>query len=321
MALAAEGDSRLAGCLVSTPTVRAAGGVLWRIAPDGDGESVEVALIHRPRYDDWSLPKGKLSAGESEVDGAIREVLEETGFRPKLGRSLGETRYMKEQDGIRVPKVVRWWAMEALGGRFTPGREVDALEWVTIAQAHEQVTRDTDRDVLERFVRGSAPARMILLVRHARAGDRTRWSGDDAERPLDACGRAQASALVRFLTHFEPGRIVSADNARCTQTVEPLSRSIGLPIEQDPILSETTYPGREDEAIHFVRQVDGNDGAVVLCTQGGVIPDLVQRLADADDVDIDDIPPRKASTWALTFQADRMVAAEYFAPPVVAECG
>lgn len=301
-------------------TIRAAGGVLWRPAAGPAGETVEVAVIHRPRYDDWSLPKGKLSPGETEVDGAIREVMEETGHRVKLGRSIGETRYLKEQDGIAVPKVVRWWAMEATGGRFTPGREVDSLEWLSTAEAHERVTRDTDRDVLDRFVRGPAPTRMVLLVRHARAGDRAHWQGDDRDRPLDDCGYAQADGLVRFLTHFEPTVILSADNARCRQTVEPLSRAISVPIEMHPVLSEVAYPGREDEAIDIVRKVDGLGGAAVICSQGDVIPDLVARLAGEDDVDAPTIAPKKASTWALTFEEQRLVAADYFAPPTVAPC-
>src|SRR5690349_18691345 len=98
--------------MAGSGTIRAAGGVLWREGTDGGPEpGVEVAVIHRPRYDDWSLPKGKLAGAESEVDGAIREVLEETGFHVRLGRALGESRYLKEQGGILRPKVVRWWAM------------------------------------------------------------------------------------------------------------------------------------------------------------------------------------------------------------------
>jgi 8-oxo-dGTP diphosphatase len=113
---------------------------------------VEVALVHRPRYDDWSLPKGKLAAGESEIDGAVREVLEETGFHARVGRSLGETRYLKEQDRVMRPKVVRWWAMEATNGAFVPTREVDDLRWLDPAEARGMLTRPTDRQLLDRFI-------------------------------------------------------------------------------------------------------------------------------------------------------------------------
>ncbi len=128
---------------MSEGTIRAAGGVLWRNAADADGPAaIEVAIIHRQRYDDWSLPKGKLAAGEREVDGAIREVLEETGYHVRLGRSLGETRYQKVDSGAAREKVVRWWAMEAASGGFGPTREVDELRWLTLGEAHDALTRD-----------------------------------------------------------------------------------------------------------------------------------------------------------------------------------
>src|SRR5690606_11312898 len=114
--------------LVTGPPIRAAGGVLWRHAP-GDGGRVEVAVIHRPRYDDWSLPKGKLAAGESELEAAVREIREETGFHVRVGRPLGVTRYSKETVSGARPKVVRWWAMQGEGGGFSPTREVDDLVW------------------------------------------------------------------------------------------------------------------------------------------------------------------------------------------------
>jgi broad specificity phosphatase PhoE/8-oxo-dGTP pyrophosphatase MutT (NUDIX family) len=302
---------------VTGPTIRAAGGVLWRVHPDGEG--VQVAVIHRPRYDDWSLPKGKLATGETETDCAMREVLEETGFHARLGRGLGETRYLKQADGSARPKVVRWWAMEAMAGAFVPTREVDRLEWLSLGEAHERLTRDTDRALLDRFVRGSLPARTVLLVRHASAGSRSRWTGDDRERPLDDCGMAQAEALVRPLSHFDPTEIVSADYVRCVQTAEPLAEAMVMPIRQMPVLSEVGYPGNESQAVELLRAGDPN-GVLVACSQGDVIPDLLERLARADDVDLPRAPSGKGSTWALTFHNRRLVAAEHFPPPAPPPC-
>ena len=151
--------------------IRAAGGVVWRQASSPDGEvTVEVAIIHRPRYDDLSLPKGKLAIGESDLEGAVREVLEETGFHVRVGRPLGETRYDKSTSGGSRQKVIRWWAMQAEEGAFSATREVDELHWLSLAEASAQLTRATDREVLERFARGVAPSRTVLLVRHASAG-------------------------------------------------------------------------------------------------------------------------------------------------------
>jgi len=304
--------------MTESDTIRAAGGVLWREATTDMADSaVEVAIIHRPRYGDWTLPKGKLAAGESEVDGAIREVLEETGHRIRLGRALGETRYFKEQGGFLRPKVVRWWAMEASGGGFTPNREVDELRWVTLAEAHEALTRETDRELLERFVRGPAPTREVLVVRHASAGSRSGWIGDDRLRPLDESGYRQAEELVRLLAHFDPTEIVSADFVRCRQTVEPLAEALGLEVRETPIVSEEGYPGHEAEAVELLRSVGGPHHTSVVCSQGDVIPDLLARIATADSVDLPPEPSKKGSTWALTFQLDRLIGCEYFPPPMV----
>lgn len=303
-------------------TIRAAGGVLWREASTEIGEpGVEVAVIHRPRYGDWSLPKGKLAAGEREIAGAIREVLEETGYRVRLGRALGETRYFKEQGGSLHPKVVRWWAMEAAGGTFTPSREVDDLHWVSLSEAHERLTRETDRELLERFVRGPAPSRVVLLARHASAGSRTQLDGDDRLRPLDECGHRQAEELVRLLAHFDPTEILAADVVRCRQTVQPLAQALGLEIRETPLVSEPGYPGHEEEATALLRTVGAPHRTSVICSQGDVIPDLLARIAADDAVDLPSTGSKKASTWALTFQGPRLVGAEYFPPPSIPGCG
>ncbi len=111
--------------------------------------------MHRPRYDDWSLPKGKVDDGETVLEAAVREVLEETGHRARPGRPLGEVRYqVAGRDGRARDKVVHYWAMEAEGGAFAAGDEVDALRWLPPEQAAPLLTRDQDRDVLARFLAG-----------------------------------------------------------------------------------------------------------------------------------------------------------------------
>ncbi len=306
------------------PSIRAAGGVVWRRVDGVDGESgVEVAVIHRPRYDDWSLPKGKVSARESDLEGAVREVLEETGFHVRVGRGLGETRYVKSDgsSGLRQ-KVVRWWAMQAEAGIFSATREVDELRWLSLAEAADQLTRDTDREVLERFARGAAPTRTVLLVRHGLAGNSSTWTGDDRDRPLDACGIEQADELVRLLSRYEVGSILSADILRCTATVRPLADALGLDVQAEPLLSQVGYPGREGEAVALLRRLGDAEHDAVACGQGEVIPDLVDRLAAADNYLISrPVQSRKGSTWALTVDAEgRLVAADYLEPPRPPAC-
>jgi len=309
------------GDRVSVATIRAAGGVVWRRTESGpNGDGVEVALVHRPRYDDWSLPKGKLAPGEPEVEGAVREVLEETGFHVRIGRPLGETRYDKVIGKVARPKVVRWWAMQATTGAFTPTREVDGLRWMPLAEAEQLLTRETDRELLRRFAQGPAPTRTVLLVRHASAGSRSKWEGDDRDRPLDECGQAQADELVRLLARFDVGSIVSADVTRCVDTVAPFADALGLPVQEEPLLSEATYPGREEEAVAALRSTDPDRDAVA-CSQGDVIPDLIDRLLVADDLDRPEpFAAAKGSAWALTFAANRLVNVEYFPPPRPVEC-
>jgi 8-oxo-dGTP diphosphatase len=305
------------------PPIRAGGGVVWRRVPDPAGEDgVEVAIIHRPRYDDWSLPKGKLASGESDMEGAVREVLEETGYHVRVGRPLGETRYEKSTSGGARPKVVRWWAMQAEEGTFSPTREVDDLVWLSLAEASERLTRDTDREVLERFARGAQPARTILLVRHASAVAATGWRGDDIERPLDACGVAQADELARILSRFEVGRIVSAEPRRCTDTVVPLADALELGVEVEPLMSAVGYPGREAEAERLIRSLGDAEHDAVACSQGEVLPDLVARLAHDDGYPIE-LPVRapKGSVWAITIDVDgHVVAMDFLAAPRPPEC-
>jgi 8-oxo-(d)GTP phosphatase len=297
--------------------IRAAGGVLWRPTSDNDGQ-VEVAVIHRPRYDDWSLPKGKLAPGESTIDGAVREVLEETGFRVRVGRPLGEVRYTKSSGGSVRPKVVRYWAMEAEGGSFSPGREVDELRWLDIDSARKLLTRELDVKVLDRFVRGPKLSGYVILLRHGRAGERSNWEGDDRRRPLDELGMQQAEELVRPLSRFEVEEIISADFDRCNQTVLPLSEAIGVPIREEELFSELGYPAHEEEAIHLVRKLGESLSTTVVCSQGDVIPDLLQRLAEVDHVDLpENFHVKKGGVCVLTFDGPRLFEAEFFPPPSV----
>ena len=129
------------------PEVRAAGGLVWRRGDDG---TVEVVVVHRPRYDDWSLPKGKLDGGEGWEDAAVREVLEETGLSVVVGDELPEVRYRDRKDR---PKVVRYWAMEAAGGAFEPNDEVDELRWLAPGAAADLLSYPHDVELLAHLPR------------------------------------------------------------------------------------------------------------------------------------------------------------------------
>ena len=288
----------------------AAGGVLWRPAGPAVvvvGVSVEVALVHRPRYDDWSLPKGKLLPGEPALLGGCREVMEETGFVPVVGRRLPSVSY-PWRDGV---KTVDYWAMRAGPGRFVPSREVDALAWLPVPAAAGRASYQHDVDLLAGF--GTVqPDTMVLLVRHAEAGERRAWTGDDRLRPLDDRGRAQAEVLRRVLRWFGPRAVWSANPVRCVQTVAPLAAGLGLPVRLAPAVSEVGYRASPEAALRFVRELARAGEPVVVCSQGGAIPGLLVGLAAGSDVDLPAQRPKKGSVWALSFTAGTLVAADYY---------
>jgi 8-oxo-dGTP pyrophosphatase MutT (NUDIX family)/phosphohistidine phosphatase SixA len=289
---------------VREPTVRAAGGVLWRAA---DG-AVLVALAHRSRYDDWSLPKGKLHHGEHPLAGACREVLEETGLRPVAGRRLPSTTYPVLTDGILTGKLVDYWSMRAEKGDFVPNDEVDELEWTPPEDALDAVTYRHDRKVLEGFLALPVRTTTIVLVRHAKAGNRSAWRGDDADRPLDDAGRRQARRLAAVLPWFGPRRVLSADKVRCVETVRPTAEALGMDVVVDPRWNEERD---RDPAVAALRDLAAGGEPALVCSQGGLIPDVLAAFAAEDGPSIGSTRTRKGSAWALTFEGRRLVAADH----------
>jgi len=135
------------------PEVRAGGGVVWRRGTTGE---VEVLLVHRPRYDDWSFPKGKCEEGETFLDAAVREVAEETGLHGEVGAPLGEVAYT---DRKGRPKVVRYWAMTVGSGSFQPNDEVDECCWLLVTEAAARLSYEHDAELLDRLVSAGAASR------------------------------------------------------------------------------------------------------------------------------------------------------------------
>jgi len=295
----------------------AAGAVLWRPNP-ADPVRVEVALVHRPRYDDWSFPKGKLDPGETAVVAAVREIEEETGFRAQLGRHLGKITY--PVPGHRKLKRVDYWAARAVGGEFVPNHEVDELRWEDPDTAFDQLSYPMDRTVLRRFRALPADTKTVLIVRHAKAGSRKQHRGDDRLRPLDSTGKAQAEALVAQLRAFGADSITAADRVRCIQTVEPLAEQLGVDIAIEPSLNEEDYAADPQLGRKRTLEIARRGGSPVICSQGKVIPDLVRWWAERDGVTVPATRNRKGSTWVLSLHEDRVVAVDHIesalpAPP------
>ncbi|MFC9787952.1 NUDIX domain-containing protein [Rhodococcus sp. NPDC127528] len=286
----------------------AAGAVLWRKSPTNPYE-IEIALIHRPKYDDWSFPKGKLDPGETPVVAALREVEEETGLEVQLGRHV--TRVSYEVPGHRRRKRVDYWAAEARGGEFVPNNEVDVLRWLAPDDVFGALSYSVDHKVLRRFLKVPADTTTVLMVRHAKAGRSDRSSGDDTLRPLDKNGRTQAAALSTLLQAFGATEIHSADRTRCIQTVEPLAQAIGVDIAVEPALSEEAYAKDPAAAQAVARKIAARGGVQVVCSQGRVIPPLLQWWAERDGVELPAARNRKGSTWVLSLSGGKLVAANH----------
>ncbi|MFI5499086.1 NUDIX domain-containing protein [Nocardia asteroides] len=287
------------------PNIHAAGAVLWR---DG-GAGPEIAVIHRPKYGDWSLPKGKLDPGETPVVAAVREVGEETGLPCALGRYLGHVTY--PIPGHRQLKRVDYWAAEAAAGDFAVNAEVDELRWFPLDRLMDQLSYPMDRQVVRMFARLPARTSTVLLVRHAKAGKRSRFDGPDALRPLEPAGARQAKELTPNLLAFGASEIHSADPLRCIQTVTPLAEQLNVEINCEPMFSEQGYDSAKSAARQRFLSLVTDRGVPVVCSQGGVIPDLTDWLATRSGLTLPPARNRKGSVWALSFVGDRLVAADH----------
>ncbi|MGH3262429.1 MAG: NUDIX hydrolase [Trebonia sp.] len=260
--------------------IKAAGGVAWR---PGAGGVPEVLLVHRKKYDDWSLPKGKVEPGEPLPVAAVREVLEEGGARLALGRRLVSVRY---HVGGR-PKRVHYWAARALSvdDRAVPNAEVDEVEWLPAARAIDKVSYAHDHRVLADFAARSAQTVPLILLRHAKALSKDGWTRSDAVRPLDDSGRSAARALAGLLACFAPGpRLISSPAARCTDTLRPLAELIGGLVRTWPSLyvhSESAQVGAADPAgdlAALLREAIAAGEPTVICAHRENLP-LVQDAA------------------------------------------
>ncbi|GAA1875333.1 NUDIX hydrolase [Asanoa iriomotensis] len=288
--------------------IRAAGGVVWR--PAGDG--VDICLVHRPRYDDWSLPKGKLEADEHPLAAAVREVAEETGVRAVPQVRLSSVSYTVREG---FPKTVDYWSMRYAAD--DPSVEVDAdevngIRWLPVDEALRLLSYSHDVRVVRDFATLPLVTAVCGLVRHAHAGKRSAWTGPDTARPLDGDGRDRAAALAPLLAPLRPAHLVSATPLRCVQTLEPLAGLLDLPIVADSALDEPS-PGQnpDEKALSTAGRLAelaaaGTD--FVACSQGKVMPGALTRLLDGNGKG--DYHTPKGGGWLVAFSADGAVAAD-----------
>ncbi|MEZ3161628.1 NUDIX domain-containing protein [Microbacterium sp. BWT-B31] len=261
--------------------VYAAGGVVWR---EVEGK-IMVLLIHRTRYRDVTIPKGKVDPGEMLAETAVREVFEETGIRVALGVPVGVSRYRMPNKRL---KIVHYWAAEATeaairASAFVPNREIAALEWVSLRKARGRLSYPVDVEILDNFVRlvdeGVLRTFPIIALRHAKAVSREGWKGKDRKRPLTPRGAAQAQSLVRPLAAFGVQKIVSSPAVRCVATVEPLAAAVGVKITETKLISQDAWDEGESDARTIIGQRVRSRKPAIVCSHGPVLPEILSELA------------------------------------------
>ena len=250
--------------------VRAAGAVVTRKGGD-------VLLVHRPKYDDWSFPKGKLDPGEHAVTAAVREVAEETGLDIRLGPALAPQRYRMSNGRM---KAVDYWTARVIGHDDVSGyrvnAEIDSVEWVNWKAAMQRLTYPHDRETLVEARTLRRKTRAIVVLRHGKARSRHGWKRDDRGRPLIALGATQAQHLVPLLAAFDVTSVHTSPSLRCVDTVGPFVDTTGWPVKKYDELSE------EGASVKGVvglvdSVVDGGESAVI-CTHRPVLPTVMDAL-------------------------------------------
>jgi 8-oxo-(d)GTP phosphatase len=259
---------------MATKDVLAAGAVVFR-------PGKRVLLVHRPRYDDWSFPKGKLDPGEHVTSAAVREVSEETGLHVRLGVPLSSQRY--PVTGGRT-KQVSYWVGRVVGSDdvsgYRPNNEIDAVEWVPYDAAMDRLTYDYDRATLKEARPQRRRTHAVVLLRHGHARSRKGWRQDDRLRPLVQLGRTQAQRLVPMLAAYDVTRVVSSGSMRCLETVTPYADTTGWSLEiADGISEEGASASSVAEVVDGL--VAGDDSAV-LCTHRPVLPSVLDALGLED---------------------------------------
>lgn len=280
------------------PVVHAAGGLVWRAS----GRKLEVLLVHRPKYDDWSWPKGKLEAGETLPACAVREIAEETGIETVLGVPLPQVRYKLADDRI---KVNHYWAAReiapespALAARVTvkpaAPSEVDLTQWMSAKKARDLLTSESDRAPLDALVdlwdEGALDTRVLVILRHGRAKKRSAWpKGGEEDRPLTATGVQQAVDDVATLSAFGVEQVLSSPWERCMATVRPYAAIADVEIGEVPDVTEDAAKRRPGTTRRAVSRLFGRFRAkadqvpvygLVLCTHRPVMPVVLQAIAD-----------------------------------------
>jgi 8-oxo-(d)GTP phosphatase len=240
-----------------------------------------VLLVHRPRYDDWSFPKGKLDRGERDAVAAVREVGEETGLRIRLGSPLSGQRY---PNGNRM-KHVSYWHGRVVGdhevGGYLVNDEIDEVAWVPLDKARRQLSYAYDKRTLAEALDTERRTHALVVLRHGDARAKKTWRKDDRLRPLLSTGSRQVHRLVPLLAAYGPTRLVTSSSVRCVQSVAPYAAFSGWPLQQTDALSEEDATA--EAVVEIVDELMHGKESAVLCTHRPVLPTVLDAIGVKTD--------------------------------------
>jgi 8-oxo-dGTP diphosphatase len=243
----------------------------------------EVLLVHRPKYDDWSFPKGKVDPDEHVTAAAVREVAEETGLHVRLGPPLTSQHYTV-RNGQTRDKRVDYWAARVVGGddvsTYQPNAEIDRVVWAGVDKAEQLLSYDRDRETLAEASSHLRKSHPLVVLRHGKSRSRKKWKKDDRERPMNKTGLHQAEQLVPILAAYGVRRVLSSSSRRCWTTVSPYADVAGLDLQVTRDLSEEDASPRA-VARHVHRLLERAE-PTALCTHRPVLPHVYDALGVAD---------------------------------------
>ena len=263
-------------------TVYAAGVLCWRETKAG----LEVALVHRAKYNDWGFAKGKQDPGELLPETAVREVLEETGLKVRLGRKLAEMHYTLPTG---EDKEVHYWASKVtekaiLNSAFEPNDEIASVSWFAAEEALKTLSYPHDRSLLELALelhqRAELETRALIVLRHAKATPRADWSLSEKKRPLLPEGEKQAKRLAKLLAAFGPKRVITSPWKRCHDTVRPYAELKKRPVIERGQLTEASNAKGPRKTKNVIEDLLESSKTAVVCTHRPALPTVLDALSD-----------------------------------------
>lgn len=273
--------------LENTPVIECAGAIVWRVKDD----QLQVLLIHRPKYNDWSWPKGKVDPGETLAAAAVREVREETGKAVALGIALPGLQYITPDGAL---KRVHYWAAKIIKKSdasviarapvaVVDPHEVDDSSWFTIKDAGKRLSRDADKTPLNALAAayslGDLDTKVLAIARHGKALARAQWQGSEGSRPLTPLGTAQAAALVPVLAAFGINQIVTSEWQRCADTIKPYMKAAGVLSLESDMFTEASHERNQKAVATAITKLIENEIPSVLCSHRPVLPTILKTMA------------------------------------------